>query len=376
MVGGCVGGGCGVVSAPMAGSARITNIAALADAKVALARFAHECESALGEMDTAAMRLLMELRQERPAYWSNQVRYRSELLARARSDLLRKQVSSVQDNPSVVDERKALERAKQRLEEAQEKVKACKRWTALLDREYTLFKGASSGLMDVLQRDMPRGQARLDQLVRAIESYQAVDPTDPSLGRAALGVAGTADASAGEGDVAARLRARSPSDVERLAAPPTGKAVDDGAVRAPGSLLGDGPILTALAMTPTPAWPESRAVVVGGCLDGRLAYLQRFEKLSAEDSGWFIGPVGDAMSASTAAAGEGLLAHTIDDVLRRRPAWREALLLPVGYLVIASGTGIEAVYNNANDLVWSAIDQASGSEPTPGQAGGGEGGAP
>lgn len=345
----------------MAGAARITNISALTDAKIALSRFAHECEGALGEMDTAAMRLLMELRQERPAYWSSQVRIRSELLARARSDLLRKQVSSVQDNPSVVDERKALERAKARLEEAQEKVKACKRWSAMLDREYTLFKGACAGLMDVLQRDMPRGQARLEHLIRAIESYQRVDPTDPSLGRAALGVAGSTDASAGDGDVAARLRARSPSDMERLATPPTGKPVDGGAARAGGALLGDGPILTALAMTPTPAWPESRAVVVGGCLDGRLVYLQRFEKLSAEDSGWFIGPVGDVGGGDSGAraAGEGMLAYTIDDVLKQRPAWREALLLPVGYLVIATGAAIEAVYNNANDLVWSSVDSGS-----------------
>lgn len=372
----------------MSGAARITNISALADAKAALARFAHECESALGELDTAALRVMQDLRQDRPAYWAGQVRIRSELLARARSDLLRKQVSSVQDNPSVVDERKALERAKQRLEEAQEKVKACKRWLGLLDREYTLFKGACSGLMDVLQRDMPRGQARLDQLVRAIESYQAVNPNDPTLERAALGVAGSPDAAQAEGDVAAKLRTRSPSDMERLAAPPTGPAADPaadgGRVRAPlDGRPGDGPILTALAMTPSPAWPESRAVVVGGCLDGRLVYLQRFEKVSPEDSGWFVGPVGDTLGAGggsaagegtadqragpARAAGEGLLAHTVADVLRRQPEWAEVLLLPVGYLVIASGAGVEAVYNNANDLVWSALDNA-GDAPSAGGA--------
>jgi hypothetical protein len=90
-----------------------------------------------------------------------------------KSALFRKQeIKATADaRPSVVDEKKALDRAMKRLEYAETKLRNTKRWSTELPRQSVIFKGALSGMHTVLDRDVPRVNAMLKRMTEHLEAY-------------------------------------------------------------------------------------------------------------------------------------------------------------------------------------------------------------
>jgi hypothetical protein len=90
-----------------------------------------------------------------------------------KSALFRKQeIKATADaRPSVVDEKKALDRAVKRLEYAETKLRNTKRWSTELPRQSVIFKGALSGMHTVLDRDVPRVNAMLKRMTEHLEAY-------------------------------------------------------------------------------------------------------------------------------------------------------------------------------------------------------------
>jgi hypothetical protein len=353
----------------MPGFARITDVGVLRDVKAALALFVHEASSGLDEIESSALRYLIELRQDRVAYWQGQVRVRSELLARARSELLRKQVSSVQDHPSVIDERKNLERAKVRLEEAHAKVKACKRWAAELDREFTLFKGACSGLSDALHREMPRATARIEHLARSLDAYAALSSLDVAgvMARPADGSSSSEPSDAPDADELLRqrlrkLRAATPTLEQLDAAPNASTALLSPSPSIPPPAASQGSEL-AEALGFTSRSPDESVVVQGGCLDGRDAFIAIVPRPSGPPAA-YLGDVSDL------AGSLGAVRYATDHVVSRRPRIAPALTMPAGYIVLIVAGELEAVINERDECVWTRSEapwtssrQASTPEP-------------
>jgi hypothetical protein len=359
----------------MGGFARVTNVEALQDFKGVLARFAQECGRALGEVEAEALRTLLHLRQDRVAYWTAQIRVRSELLARAKSQLIRKQVSSVQEHPSVVDERRAVERAKAALEEAELKLKASRRWALVLEREYELFKGACTGLSDAIQRDLPAAIARLERMSRTLTQYQALSSLEVA------GVAGPAPSPppaqepqaphAMEDPLeairarAARLRALAPSASARASAPPVNRALDRAGAGPAGETTPTRAVSTELAellgLSGEAPQLASAVVVQAGCLDGRDVALLRCEPMDPEDSGWCV------YSADPGAVGGGLLKYRVQDLLERVPAWGPVLALPTGFLAVTSAARPDWVCDAQGEVLWRAeVKPLVSSEPEQG----------
>ena len=89
------------------------------------------------------------------------------------AELYRKQMqgSEKDGRPSVVDEKKQLERAVRSLESAQRRLEATRKWRNRLEREYALFKGQTSGLGTIAERQVPAAVARLDRMLIELEAY-------------------------------------------------------------------------------------------------------------------------------------------------------------------------------------------------------------
>lgn len=100
--------------------------------------------------------------------------------------------------------------------------------------------------------------------------------------------------------------------------------------------------------TPT-RWNE-KVVLAKGCLSARKLYLERKADVSAGDSGWYIGPVGE-----DGPTGE-LEARYAYQLLKERPELAQALALPPGYLVVFNDSTIEAVLNPEERDVWAKSD--------------------
>jgi hypothetical protein len=153
--------------------AGVTNLEALERFRASLLEFIHDAANALGEADSEVDRVQVWLEREQKIHWQQEHRRRSEEVTRAKSALYRKQltVSSKDRPPSAVDEKKALQRAQARLEEAEQKIRRIKHWSVHLGQEAARYKAATSSLAAVLERELPASAEMLKRALAALEQY-------------------------------------------------------------------------------------------------------------------------------------------------------------------------------------------------------------
>lgn len=172
----------------MSNQARVNSIDAIRDVRAALIVFNERAQSALGEVNSEAQKTIMRLRLEAGPRWAKRLRERQDAWVAARSELIRKQASFSSDNPTCIEQRKLVEKAKAAAEEAQQKIERIKRLITELERQYTLYKGHVAGLSEQVSRSLPIAVARLDRMTDALEAYRSVNP------------AGDTSVTQGEGD--------------------------------------------------------------------------------------------------------------------------------------------------------------------------------
>lgn len=165
----------------MAQRARVHAIEAVSGFRPALVKFAEECRAALVSAEADAGRTVSRIRADRYPYWKKQIRVRQDELQRAKTELIMKQAMREPDEArSSVEERKAVDRARRRVAEAEEKTKTCTRWMRLLEKEQTKFRSEISALKRVIDMEMPRAIAELDRMAVALEEYTKLGKARPA----------------------------------------------------------------------------------------------------------------------------------------------------------------------------------------------------
>jgi len=159
----------------VAGEANITDIAALDELRRAMIKFREEVGIAVAEADSEVKSTFVWLERDRMLHWRRAVPRLDEELVGAKSALYRKEMQTMGTGkrPSVIDEKKAVERAKRRAEDARERLERTRRWAATLDRDVSIFKGAMSPIATMIDRDLPDAILRLRNMALALEAYLA-----------------------------------------------------------------------------------------------------------------------------------------------------------------------------------------------------------
>jgi hypothetical protein len=158
----------------------------LKEFRVALCQFAAVAATALEEAEMEVQRTVAWLGQEQLARWKTEVRQRGERLKQAELALKSKKyyLRSELDGARAFDEeQKAVNAARRRLEEAQQKLEHVRRWIPQLEQEAFNFKGMIQGMYHVVEVEIPNARAQIDRMVDALEGYGAV--AAPSGGEAA-----------------------------------------------------------------------------------------------------------------------------------------------------------------------------------------------
>src|SRR5262249_46647786 len=138
----------------------------------ALARFAADVESALITLELEARRPVDWVEEDRSRYWPQQARRASDAVAEARQALERCEVRiSGEDARYCHDERKALEKARRRLQLAEEKTQATRRWRAEMHKASEEFQVHIAKWKSYLESDLVRAMAMLDRLSDALDRY-------------------------------------------------------------------------------------------------------------------------------------------------------------------------------------------------------------
>src|SRR5947208_12655636 len=153
-------------------SANVISIDAPRQFRAALVRFVAQVEAALVTLGLEAHRPIEWIETDRPRYWRQEARKASEAVSEARVSLERCQVRvSNEDTKYCYDERKALEKAKRRLQAAEEKVQVVRRWRIELHKVVEDLQVQLARAKHYLETDMAKALAALDRIAAALDRY-------------------------------------------------------------------------------------------------------------------------------------------------------------------------------------------------------------
>jgi hypothetical protein len=153
-------------------SANVTSIDAVHNVKTALIQFCADVEAALVAMEIEARRPVEWIEGDRTRYWPQQARRASDLVQEARQALARCEVRvASEDRPSCYDEKKALEKAKRRLELAEDKSRIVRRWGSEMQKAAEDFTMQVARLRSYLETDVVKGIAAAERMAAALDRY-------------------------------------------------------------------------------------------------------------------------------------------------------------------------------------------------------------
>ena len=158
-------------------SANIRDIQVVREFRAALLEFIDEANSALEVMSMELQRAMAWIEQDRPHYWTNQVRRGFDLVSETRSALDRCQLRTVEgQRSSCIEEKQNFAKAKTRLQHCHEQIENVKRWSVKLRHEGNEFRGRLAGLKRLIDSDLPKACALLEQTAEVLERYAELPP--------------------------------------------------------------------------------------------------------------------------------------------------------------------------------------------------------
>jgi hypothetical protein len=160
----------------MTDQADVKSIDTLAFVKTAFAAFAHETGQALSEVEIQGQRAVEWITVDQAAFWKAETRRMADLVNKAIKDLEHcRTFKKVGDNqPSCIEEKKALEKAKQRLARAEEKAEAVRRWTPVVQQQFREACVRLVRFREVIDVDCPKAMAELERMLRSLDAYRNV----------------------------------------------------------------------------------------------------------------------------------------------------------------------------------------------------------
>jgi hypothetical protein len=153
-------------------TAGVHSISALRDFKAILTTFGSEGGESLAVTEMAVRRGIEWFTSDLLKHWQKEVRKSEDAVTDARAELERCRMQSFGDRtPDCTDQKVALKKAQMRLEEAQRKVQAVKKWSRVLEEEAHEYRGQAQQLGDLLAGELPKAHAEMDRMLSALEAY-------------------------------------------------------------------------------------------------------------------------------------------------------------------------------------------------------------
>jgi hypothetical protein len=165
----------------MSDQADVKSIDTRAFIKAALASYAHESGQALGEVELEGRRGVEYVTVDRAAHWKNEVRRAGDAVNKAIKDLEHcRAFKKVGDNqPSCVEEKKNLDKARKRLEYAERKEAAVRRWKPVVEQQFRETCVRLVHFREVIDVNCPKAMAVLERMLKALDAYRATSGPRP-----------------------------------------------------------------------------------------------------------------------------------------------------------------------------------------------------
>lgn len=153
-------------------AANVKSIEHIRDLRVGLVKFEETSRDAVTLLAMEVRRATEWIETDRRRYWPVQVKKASQKLAERRSELQRCQSSYGADEaPPCFEQKKAYQRARDRLRYCEDQVRVTKRWIRMIRQELTEFEGQMAQMTTMLDMDLPRALTTLARMLNALEKY-------------------------------------------------------------------------------------------------------------------------------------------------------------------------------------------------------------
>jgi hypothetical protein len=162
----------------MGSSAHVKSIEAIEQFRAGLGQFGDEVGQALATIRADVQRFVQWLEHDQLSHWQHEIRVREERVAEAKGDLHRCLSATIDPRrtPSCLQEKKVLEAAKRRLEEAQQKLIAVRRWIPIVRQAAFDYSMRAEPLAGAIAGDLPRANAFLLRSLERLEAYLDLKP--------------------------------------------------------------------------------------------------------------------------------------------------------------------------------------------------------
>jgi len=162
----------------MSESARVTALDALVDLKAAFCVFTSEAKEALSSLSMEIQQTLGWL-DEQMKFWTAAVRKCEDAVFQAKNELARRKMMRISDRPpDCTEQEEALQIARERLAFAEDKLEKVRHWLRALPDAIIDYEGPTRQLGGMLEADMPKVDALLENKIRALDEYvQMMAPT-------------------------------------------------------------------------------------------------------------------------------------------------------------------------------------------------------
>ena len=162
----------------MSEQAKITSLDALEMFRANLIIFmttAHRCVDEAGD---EVRRTRQWLLGEQRMHWQGEAKRRKRVLDQAEADLYSARLSGLKDRTIVQEE--AVRKAKRAMTEAEEKLRALKKWNRDFDHSADPLVKRLEGMRYFLDHDMPKALMYLVQAQRTLEAYAQAPAPPPA----------------------------------------------------------------------------------------------------------------------------------------------------------------------------------------------------
>jgi hypothetical protein len=164
--------------------ARVHSVAALRQFRASLGTFAEIASAALEETSAGIQHTRQWLTEDRYRHWKKQVEARTDQFVQAKLTLKRKQIfdRALAGSPgSCIDEKKALKKAEERLQEAEHKFSRVKGWALQIEKEASDYRKGVQGLTYAVETEIPNARAKLEKMIESLEAYLALAPPEMAV---------------------------------------------------------------------------------------------------------------------------------------------------------------------------------------------------
>lgn len=153
-------------------SANVHSVESVKDVRAAMIVFLERANNAMGELRQKVDRAVAWVELDRPNYWREQERRAYDLVASTRVAFETCRLRTVAGHRSdCIEEKKAFERAKRRMDYVREKQETVRKWLVQAGREANEYRARTSTFQRTLENDVPAMIAQLGRMIDAIEAY-------------------------------------------------------------------------------------------------------------------------------------------------------------------------------------------------------------